>query len=101
MGAGKYLGTIILSDRDNPSFTLSKELDTDDKQTVFNALMTEAKASMDNIDTILLYESTIYPDEDGLAGLGYPRVHKFWRAENGDFDDIETEEWEPIFIGPD
>ena len=72
----KYLAIIFLVDLGGgQSFSLSREVDTNDVELVYKYMKKEAKATDDQVDTILLLEN----------GDTSPKVVKFWRAENGDF----------------
>jgi hypothetical protein len=85
----KYLGIIYCLDSDSgETFTLSREVDTDDKKTVYDLLKSEAQCTDDDVDVILLVKSTyevLDSKGSGPSLLGSPEVHKFWRAGGGDF----------------
>lgn len=60
------------------SFTLSRPIETANKRKVFLFLQKEASVQASSMDTILLFKN----------GPSFPVVVKFWRAANGDFEDL-------------
>jgi hypothetical protein len=74
----KYLGIIFTVDSGSgETFSLSREVETDNKRTVYDFLLGEAKLDDDSVDSILLIEN----GADGEC----PQVKSFWTACNGDF----------------
>lgn len=89
-----YLGVIFLVDVESgESFSLSRELVSDNKKQTYDYLCSEAHADPDNVDTILVLESQWDASDksslltDGPKPLA-PKVVRFWRAGNGDFEGL-------------
>ena len=76
----QYCAIIFVVDVDTgQTFSLSREVDTVDRQEIYDLLKDEAHATDDNIDTILVLAN---------AYEGAPDVIRHWTALNGDFEGL-------------
>jgi len=74
----KYTALLIALGANHETFTISREVETDDLSTIYTYMQGEAQVDDDEVDTILLFKN----------GTESPDVVGFWRAANGDFSGL-------------
>lgn len=85
-----YTAILFAVDTDTGStLSFSREVDTDDKETIYNYMKQEGKLVDDAIDSILLVRNG---DSGSRHVQAAPDVFRHWTAENGDFENDEEKD---------
>ena len=78
-----YLVIAFCIDSFGETYSFSREIATDDLQTIFTHMKTEGNFSSDEIDSLILVRN----GESGSRHFDNPpHVVKYWTSGNGDFD---------------